>query len=81
MQEAGYTAYRYRWVLLAAYAGTQAGMQLLCGMDWLRGDGGAMTPTLVILIGLALLNVALVASLPESRIAAGRGRPEHAGLD
>ena len=29
MPEAGYTVYRYRWVLLAAYAGIQAGMQLL----------------------------------------------------
>ena len=27
MPEARYTVYRYRWVLLAAYAGNQAGMQ------------------------------------------------------
>ena len=58
---------------LLVLAGQISGIAFIYGMDWLRGDGGAMTPTLVILIGLAFLNVVLVASLPESRIGAGGG--------
>lgn len=66
---------------LLVLAGQVSGIVFIYGMDWLRGNGGAMTPTLVILIGLALLNVALVASLPESRIAAGSGVPGGPGAD
>ncbi len=64
---------------LLVLAGQISGIAFIYGMDLLRGDGGAMTPTLVILIGLALVNVGLVASLPESRIAAGTNAPERTG--
>jgi MFS family permease len=66
---------------LLVLAGQISGIAFIYGMDWLRGDGGTMRPTLVILIGLALLNVALVASLPESGIAAGRGAPGRPGAE
>lgn len=55
---------------LLVLAGQISGIAFITGMDLLRGDGGSMTPMLVVLIVLALLNVVLTASLRESRIVA-----------
>ena len=51
-------------------SGQIAGIIFILGMDYFRSQSGSMTPSLIVLIGLALVNILLSIRLKESQLIA-----------
>ena len=49
-------------------SGQIAGIIFILGMDYFRTESGSMTPFLIVLIGLSLVNILLSLLLKESKM-------------